>query len=73
MGNSDLIIIVNGMAYLILGRNYRDRNEAVRSVINHWEAERVHTKKICDFPEQIDTEIKTIQVIEIVDEIKETK
>jgi len=62
MGNEDLIIIINNRPIIIRKERYNEWNEAIKMAIDEWIKQQEHTIKICDFPEEIECEIKSIRV-----------
>ena len=67
MGTPDLIIIINGFAYLILDNDYNTRNEAVLKMIKVFEKDWLKTKEAAEKPEELigKEEIKEIKVYEL--------
>ncbi len=67
MGNPDLIIVINGSAFLIKGHDYDVRNEAVLKMIKKFERNWEEIKKRADLPEDLigKEEIKEIRVYEL--------
>ena len=63
MGNEDLIIVINNeVVIIILGKDYDNRNDAIKMAIDKWVKQQEHTKKICDFPEEINNEVQSVKV-----------
>ena len=66
MANPDKIIIINEIAFWIRGIDYSgSQNYAIDRAIEKFNDYIEETKKIAEFPEEIDDLIKTIRVYDI--------
>ena len=67
MGNPDLVIIINGMAFLIAGKDYNFDNEAVFKAIARFEDYWKELIKRAEIPEELcgKEKINEIKVYEL--------
>ena len=68
MGNPDLIIIINGLAYLVDGREYADTKQAVIIALGLFTGRVNMLKSKADFPEDVEDEIRKIIVHEFIND-----
>ena len=67
MGNCDLCIVFNGeIAFIVLGTQYETHRQAINLAMNYYTLHIDSVKEVADFPEQIEGEIKKIEIVEIV-------
>jgi len=66
MGNCDLAIIINDWAYILSGKEYNNVDEAIGIAIAKYEHYIETLKQQAEKPEEIESDIRKIQVYEIV-------
>lgn len=71
MGNLDLIFIINEFAFLVRGKEYDNRSDAIEIATRKWLCFVQNVRNDADFPEEIEGEIKSIKIYEI--NLKEKK